>query len=221
MNNHDYSEISIFKSKDVEKFPASYLGFGCLLSDRSIKEFIDHNLLIEGMVNGEIKDEQYQPNSFDLTLSDSIAHLFPNAGNSNTGKINLVDTAKEIKCIDENKKFDKFYDVEPGEFLLMSSREILNIPNGIVGFVQGRSSIARLGIQTEQAGLIDAGFRGTITFEVYNQSKYTIRLYEGMRIAQVYFFKSELADRPYGSTEISKYNNQMTATGSKINNDKF
>jgi dCTP deaminase len=110
--------------------------------------------------------------------------------------------------------------IQPGEFLLMSSNEELNIPNGIIAFVAGRSSIARLGIQVEQAGLIDAGFKGTITFEVYNQTKNPIRLYKGMRIAQVYFIKAEYADSLYGSADrSSKYQSQVLATGSRIHKD--
>ena len=101
----------------------------------------------------------------------------------------------------------------------MASNEILNIPNGIIAFVQGRSSIARLAIQTEQAGLIDAGFRGTITFEVFNQSDNPVKLYKDMRIAQVYFFKAQYADRLYGKEHGSKYNGQIDPTESMIYKD--
>ena len=113
----------------------------------------------------------------------------------------------------------KYYILEPGKFVLMASREILDIPNGYIGFVQGRSSIARMGIQTEQAGLIDAGFTGTITFEVINNSEYPIILFEGMRIAQVYFFKAQYADKIYGIAKHSKYSRQIAATESRIHLD--
>jgi len=111
--------------------------------------------------------------------------------------------------------------IEPGKFVLLASKEILNIPNGILSFVQGRSSIARVGIQTEQAGLIDSGFRGTITFEVFNETEYPIALYTGMRVAQVYFFKAQYANQVYGAkNKGSKYYSQIEATGSKINMDR-
>lgn len=110
--------------------------------------------------------------------------------------------------------------VQPGEFILMASNEILNIPNGILTFVQGRSSIARLGQQTEQAGLIDAGFRGTITFEVFNETKYPLIFFQGMRVCQLYFFKAQRSVRPYGSDgKGSKYQMQIEATGSRIHQD--
>ena len=102
----------------------------------------------------------------------------------------------------------------------MASNEYLVIPNGLMGFVQGRSSIARLSIQTETAGLIDAGFEGTITLEMYNQSDYPIMLFPGMRVAQVHFLRSQRADIPYSLARKSKYNEQIEATGSRIHLDE-
>lgn len=182
--------------------------FSPVLSDRTIRKYIEKGLLI----TTPLTENQYQPNSVDLTLGNTFKIIESNA---ECFKGNCIDTKSEI--IYTSGKISKSYVIEPGEFVLMVSNEILNIPNGIIAFVQGRSSIARLGIQTEQAGLIDAGFNGTITFEVFNQSKHNIVLYPGMRIAQVYFFKAQEAQVIYG--EKNKYNGQLSATGSKINND--
>lgn len=195
-----------------------------VLSDKSILKYVSKGKLIE---NG-IDAEQVQPNSVDLTLGNTWKTLRPNC---TTDEIDAIDTKKKIlydsgyfnkgiPAVDgEEPSKREFIEINPGEFILLASREILNIPNGILSFVQGRSSIARLAIQTEQAGLIDAGFRGTITFEVYNQSPFPIILYEGMRIAQVYFFKAQRAKCLYGIEKKSKYKGQMDATGSMIHKD--
>ena len=196
--------------------------FKPVLSDRTIMRLNKKGILIEG----ELKPEQIQPNSVDLTLGDTFKRLKPN-GDLFAGPV--IDVRDPINyeagtfCEDPISNADamapgvKWYKLEPGEFCLMASKEVLNIPNGVLSFVQGRSSIARIAIQTEQAGLIDAGFRGTITFEVYNQSKYPIVLFSGMRIAQVYFFKAQHASKVYGDpSRGSKYYNQMEATGSRI-----
>ena len=201
--------------------------FKPVLSDKSIMRYNKRGLLIEGDIN----PVQLQPNSVDLTLAGTYKKLVNNYQNTrfiNKDNVSdgMVDIKNEIRYIGgeftkhwyENRP--NVYILEPGEFVLMASKEILNIPNGILSFVQGRSSIARLGIQTEQAGLIDAGFRGTITFEVFNQTNYQIILYEGMRIAQVYFFKAQKAKSPYGSKDKgSKYYGQINATGSSIHLD--
>lgn len=196
----------------------------CVLSDKTITKYMKKGLLIEN----EIDPIQIQPNSVDLTLGNTWKTLRPNCV---TDGVDAIDTKKEviydsgyfelgIPAVDGEEASDRqFIEINPGEFILLASREILNIPNGILSFVQGRSSIARLAIQTEQAGLIDAGFRGTITFEVFNQSQFPIILYEGMRIAQVYFFKAQYAKKLYGKEKNSKYKGQIEATGSKIYKD--
>lgn len=199
-----------------------------VLSDKTILKYNAKNLLVEGI----IRPQQVQPNSIDLTLGNTWKK--PKFNTRLDGK-KLIDPAEEIiykegeftpvdlKSNNLHKSLNiqpkSYYILQPGEFILMASNEILNIPNGIISFVQGRSSIARMGIQTEQAGLIDAGFRGTITFEVNNQSKYPIKLYSGMRVAQVYFFKAQYASSLYGTVRGSKYQMQIEATGSKIHMD--
>lgn len=192
-----------------------FRGFtGVVLSDRSILAMNAKGKLIDE----RLTENQVQPNSVDLTLSDSVSKL-------NYLERQCIDPKREIKYTEEyfinNPNEDKeFYILQPGEFVLMASNETINVPNGYIAFVAGRSSIARLGIQVEQAGLIDAGFHGTITFEVYNQTKNPIILYEGMRFAQVYFIKAQPAQRPYAHrNHNSKYQRQVLATGSKINKD--
>lgn len=192
-----------------------------LLSDRQIKKMNQKGLLIEG----DLDPEQIQPNSIDLRLGTSVKipkwnYLHTEFGNFT----NMIDPRHSIDYQEESFRDasawgspnHKMFILEPNRFVLMASKDILNIPNGYVAFVQGRSSIARLGIQTEQAGLIDAGFRGTITFEIVNQASCPIMLFEDMRIAQVYFFKAQYADNIYGIAKRSKYYMQHKATESRI-----
>jgi deoxycytidine triphosphate deaminase len=211
--------------------------FGAVLSDRVIMRYNAKGLLIEQPISAA----QLQPNSVDLTLGITWKKLKPNA----IVKIDLpcIDPKRPIefyegtfpkhlnsndphRCCDrcsqcklETCHHPQYYLLEPGEFVLMASNEIMNIPNGLMAFAQGRSSLARLAIQTEQAGLIDTGFRGTITFEVTNQSDYPIILYPGMRVAQVWFIKAQRALVPYGVEKASKYNDQIEAMQSKLHLD--
>lgn len=204
--------------------------FRPILSDATIMEYNEKGLLIEQ----PISETQLQPNSVDLTLSNTWKKIKANSFNSKNEKI--IDPTIEMKyqegkfrnmtdkpyirtdCI-STKNAKNYFVINPREFVLMATNEILNIPNGIMGFVVGRSSMARLSVQVEQAGLVDSGFRGTITLELYNQSQYPIILYEGMRIAQVYFIMSQFADQLYGLEKGSKYSGQIEATGSKIHRD--
>lgn len=199
--------------------------FRPVLSDRAIMKYNRNGVLIDGPLD----PVQIQPNSVDLTVSNNYKVIKPNAFISDIpNKYNQLpaNDVRVLNAIDPTiavdygmASFSDYVVIGPGEFILLASNEVLNIPNGIVAFVQGRSSIARMGIQTEQAGLVDSGFKGTITFEVFNETKYAIKIYRGMRIAQVYFFKSQMSGQVYGKRKGSKYSGQIYATGSKINED--
>ena len=205
--------------------------FNPVLSDRTIVKYIQKGQLFESL----IPYENIQPNSVDLTLSNSCKYILSNTYENPSSEFettikqwdcahnaidphSIIDTAKPMKYTSDTIGDDGII-IKPNEFVLLASNEILNIPNGIVGFVQGRSSIARIGMQTEEAGLVDSGFRGTITFEVYNETPYSIRIYKGMRVAQIYFIKSQRSSRLYGKDHGSKYRDQIEATGSKIFED--
>lgn len=175
-----------------------------VLSDKEILELNEDGILI----STKISASQVQPNSIDLCLGNTWQKI---------KETDIIDPHKEVEY--EYGRFHGEYIIQPGEFILMDSRDYFNIPNGIIGFVQGRSSIARLGLQIEQAGLVDAGFYGTITFEMLNQTKYPIKVYEGMRIAQAYFFYARYALDVYGAGKKSKYSGQTGATGSRIHLD--
>lgn len=193
-----------------------------VLSDKKILEYNKQGLLI----SQTITTTQLQPNSVDLTLGNTWKRPLPN---DHLYMRDVINPMKPIEyeegtfkrlMVDGVETDKEVYILGPGEFILMASQEVLNIPNGILAFVQGRSSIARLGQQTEQAGLIDAGFKGTITFEVFNETEYPMVFYKGMRVAQLYFFKAMKALHPYGSmNKGSKYQLQLEATGSRINQD--
>ena len=56
-------------------------------------------------------------------------------------------------------------------FLLATTMEYIEIPNYITAFVEGRSSIGRIGLFIQNAGWVDPGFKGRITLELYNANK--------------------------------------------------
>jgi dCTP deaminase len=207
-----------------------------ILSDRVIRKYNTKGLLIEQ----ELTEAQIQPNSIDLTLGNTWKTIVPNIklfagsaidprqeiqfehGRFEVGRISDADVnGGKLRMGDDPIVYEECerFILKPHKFVLMATNEIFNIPNGIASIVCGRSSIARLAIQTEQAGWVDAGFYGTITLEVYNQSDYPIILYPGMRVAQAIFIKAQKAAEIYGSSKGSKYNQQISATASRIHLD--
>jgi dCTP deaminase len=80
--------------------------------------------------------------------------------------------------------------LQPQEFALASSLEMIRLPSDVAGRLEGRSAFGRLGLQVHgTAGLIDPGFFGQLTFEVSNLGTVPLRLETGVRIAQLAFFK--------------------------------
>lgn len=90
------------------------------------------------------------------------------------------------------------------------------MPNNIVGFVVGKSTNAREGLQIEAAGLIDPGFWGDITLELKNlHHEESITLHPGEPIGQVYFqYVDQPVDRPYGIENGNHYQGQLGVTRS-------
>lgn len=105
--------------------------------------------------------------------------------------------------------------IYPLEFILASTVEYVEIPRGILGEVSGKSTNARLGLSVEDAGLIDSGFRGNITLELFNKSRRKINLKETPLIAQLKLQNTE----PYGDLYNGHYQGQVGATKAWIRED--
>ena len=106
--------------------------------------------------------------------------------------------------------------LQPGKFLLAETMEVIELPDNIVASIEGKSSIARLGVELHQTGgWIDAGFRGSITLEMCNVNQRPVKIYAGMPIGQLVFYTTERAVTPYNRKSDAKYMDQRQATLSR------
>ncbi len=170
-----------------------------ILSDKSIKEKLQsEEISIEPFSN-----EFLQPASYDLHLDTNIL-LF------NTEKHELIDVKKPIDdlmikiTINEKEGFL----LKPNQFILANVVEITGVDSRHVGRLEGKSSLARMGLIIHAtAGFLDPGNKLRLTLEMVNLSPLPIRIYPGMKIAQLAFEELDKnCERPYGSTELnSKY----------------
>lgn len=170
-----------------------------ILSDITLKKMLQSGeLLVE-----PITPEQLQPASIDLRLSDHFLKV-----NENTLEVIRLDSEMKYEELNQSEIV-----IPPHSFLLATTREYIRLPNDLTAFVEGRSSIGRIGLFIQNAGWVDPGFEGTITLELYNANRLPIRLQEGRRICQLVFARmDQMADRPYQG----KYQFQQRATGSRI-----
>jgi dCTP deaminase len=102
-------------------------------------------------------------------------------------------------------------------FALGCTEEKVDIPNNIVAWVDGKSSLARLGLLIHiSAPRIDPGFKGQIVLEFFNSNPYAIKLTPGMQIGALSFEKlSQQCENPYNRKKNAKYKNQSGAQESK------
>ncbi len=160
-------------------------------------------------------DANIQPASYDVTLAnDFILYTKPNSTNN----------SEIIYPNESNVHMTKHFEVAntfalgPKQFVLGSTIERVKIPDNLVCRVEGKSSLARLGLIVHTtAGFVDSGFEGNITLEFFNVNNRTIMLTAGMKIAQLSFEElKNPAAKPYGSHGLgSKYQNSSGTVGAK------
>ncbi|MFB6083176.1 MAG: dCTP deaminase [Halorientalis sp.] len=187
-----------------------------ILSDADILDRLaEGGLVIEPL---EDVDLQVQPASVDLRLGReflefqhaNIPCIHPNSEQE-------VDEYVEETHVEKGGEFI----LHPGDFVLGTTVERVEIPPDLIAHVEGRSSLGRLAIVVHAtAGLCDPGFEGKITLELSNLGTAPVALTPGMRISQLTFTELKTpADRPYGEERGSKYQDQSGPQASKIQGD--
>lgn len=170
-----------------------------ILSDKTIIK-----MLKEGVLSIEpLSDGQIQPASVDIRLGNSFSIVEDSAGG-----IITMDERISYKTI----KADRYL-LLPGQFVLATTMEFISLPDNLTAFVEGRSSLGRMGLFIQNAGWVDPGFKGEITLELFNANRCAIELQAGRRVGQLVFAEmDESALNPYNG----KYQGQKGATGSKV-----
>jgi dCTP deaminase len=180
-----------------------------ILSDRDLRTLLESKrLVVEPLGPNAV-----QPSSIDLRVGRHfrvfVNNLYP--------YINVREPMEDLTQLVETAATDPFI-LHPGEFVLGTTLERVEIPDDLVGRLEGKSSLGRLGLLIHStAGFVDPGFRGHLTLELSNVANLPITIYPGMKIGQISLFKmSSPAENPYGSGKLkSKYVDQVGPTPSR------
>lgn len=180
-------------------------------------------LLSDGDIRAEIESgrvaldpydaNMIQPSSVDVRI-DRYFRLFDNH------KYPFIDPAEDQPDLTRLIEVapDEPFILHPGEFVLGATFEQVTLPDDVAARLEGKSSLGRLGLLTHStAGFIDPGFSGHVTLELSNMATLPIKLWPGMKIGQLCFFRlSSPAEKPYGSAEYkSRYHGQRGPTASR------
>lgn len=162
-----------------------------ILTDREIQIALETKQII---VDPSTSPSAFSSTTLDLTLSVD-ALIFRG---TTSGLHTQVDPAAEgftstevLKQITEQIKIPGTgFQLEPKAFLLMWTAEFINLPitSRIAARVEGKSSLARLGVGVHvTAPTIHAGFSGQVQLEVFNHGPLPVLLRPGMRVCQLVF----------------------------------
>ena len=191
------------------------------LSDSHIKEDIPQQRIIiepsptDEMISGVTADLRLG-NKFRVFQDHTAAYV------DLSGPKDQLNKAMESIMSDEIvlKEGDAFF-LHPGELALAMTYEKVTLPADIVGWLDGRSSLARLGLMVHvTAHRIDPGWSGNIVLEFYNSGKLPLALRPMMKIGAMSFeTMSGPAENPYNIRKDAKYKDQSSAVASRISDD--
>ncbi|HRK07712.1 MAG TPA: dCTP deaminase [Pseudobdellovibrionaceae bacterium] len=173
-----------------------------ILSDATLKSWLKSGKLI----CEPLTEESVQPASIDCRLGTHFLMV-------EDFNMKSIDMDSEVKY----REYEgDTITIPPHSFLLATTMEWVKLPDDLTAFVEGRSSIGRLGLFIQNAGWVDPGFEGNITLELYNANSLPITLNAGRRICQLVFCKmDQVADKPYRG----KYQGQRKSVGSRVFKD--
>jgi len=173
-----------------------------ILSDGRLRE-----LLKSGELHVHpLEENSIQPASIDLRLGQHYLKVDEN-------DFDTIRLDRPIRYVEVTREEIV---IPPLSFMLATTMEYIRLPTNVTAFVEGRSSIGRIGLFVQNAGWVDPGFEGELTLELFNANRQPIILQAGRRVCQLVFAQM---DRPAESPYQGKYQGQRKPVGSRIFQD--
>jgi len=156
-----------------------------LLNHKQIKE-----LLKIGSIEIDPFDEEMQlhPSSIDIRASDRF-YRYPKELEP---ELQILDPKNPyLNLLEKDYISDRGIIIEPSKFFLVESLEYIKLPENLAPFLQPKFRLARMGLQLINAGWLEHGFEGNLTFCLYNANDYPVRLFAQMAVAQIFLTKTD------------------------------
>jgi len=183
-----------------------------VLSDIDIRRYLDEGKI---KISPPLPPEQFGSCSVDFRLGNEFS-VFEHSRNA------YIDL-REARAIQDLMRTitvanDEPFILQPREFALAITEEILELDDDVLGRLEGRSSLGRIGIIVHgTAGLFDPGWTGKATLELSNLGRMPVALYPGMRICSFTFEQlSSKVAVPYRKKVGNKYSGQDRPLASKL-----
>ncbi|MBL7206589.1 MAG: dCTP deaminase [Candidatus Aenigmarchaeota archaeon] len=183
-----------------------------ILPDHEIKQLLkDGKIVIEPL---DDPDTQIQPSCIDLRLGNEFK-VFKHT------KEAFIDSRDPKEYTEKMNTRGEPFILHPKEFILGLTKESITLPADITGYIDGRSSLGRLGITAHiTSGYLDPGFSGNLVLEIANLGKMPVKLFPGSRMCKLILLKmSSPSETPYNMREDAKYKDQNEIIQSKMHKD--
>ncbi|MBC8165612.1 MAG: dCTP deaminase [Bryobacteraceae bacterium] len=186
-----------------------------VLSDIDIRRYLDEGKI---RITPALPPEQFGSCSVDFRLGNDF-NVFEHS------RFPYIDLASKTGLegimrkvtVDQGEAFI----LQPREFVLAITEEKLELDDDVLGRLEGRSSLGRIGIIVHgTAGLFDPGWSGRATLELSNLGRMPVALYPGMRICSFTFEQvSTRVSVPYGRKPGNKYAEQDQPLASRLDRE--
>jgi dCTP deaminase len=183
-----------------------------VLSDIDIRKYIEQKRII---VDPALPDEQFGSCSVDFRLGHEFS-IFEHSKHPFIDLRNKVEIEKLMRPI--NVPEGEAFILQPREFALAITLEHIELADDVLGRLEGRSSLGRIGVIVHgTAGLFDPGWSGRATLELSNLGIMPVALYPGMRICSMTFEQlTTPSSMPYRRKPGNKYAGQQSPLASKL-----
>lgn len=178
-----------------------------IIPDHEIRE-----LLKSGKVKVEpAEDGQIQAACIDLRLGSEF-RVFKHTHEA------FIDSRNPKEYTECCSAGDRPFIIHPHEFVLGITQERVSLPDDIAAYVDGRSSLGRLGVTAHiTSSLVEPGWDGRLVLEITNLGKMPVTLYPGMKVCKLVLMRmSSPSEKPYGRREETKYKGQDGVVESRI-----
>lgn len=167
-----------------------------ILSDSRINTAIAYKAIrVQGRTPEQIK-KAIQPNSLDLHLGDKLRIYTGSPGFVYDPRSQVSNERYELIEIT-----DEPYIMDPSQFLLAETAEVIGIDRELTACIEGISSVGRFGLFVVNAGRVESGWYGRLTLELLNSAEHHTLIYAGMRIGQMVFQTVDgRVNKPYDIT---------------------
>lgn len=191
-----------------------------ILSDKQILALCQEQEMITPFVDKSIKLDKnnnkiisYGLSSYgyDLSLADEFKVFYRNKA-INANVFDIIDPKQNLPFIEELNK--GYVIIPPNSFALGRSNEYIKMPRDITGLATNKSTYARCGLNTPST-VLEAGWEGHLTIEMFNSTPHPIKVYANEGIVQILFFKGEDCLTSYAD-RAGKYQGQKGITNAKI-----